>query len=122
MYIAKPENIDGDIFFELSLLVEAGLLSDYSNSTSLTLTVYDDGFVYIRSLQKVLRGKLKRSDKVQVPIVALTRAGRELVRILDCGDGTDALLDFSSRAKKYIEYVEIGDAVAPNTARNFSKI
>jgi hypothetical protein len=78
--ILKPKDLKRQELMDLSFLEEVGLLQQVNGMINLTLAPVPDGNVYLPNGRSLLR--IKSGAFIQVPIILITRVGREIASIL----------------------------------------
>ncbi len=119
-YILKPEQSEmkGRFLDDHYFLLESGFLSaiEQRGGVSHTITPNDHGVGFMKEQSLVLVVEARKP--VSVPVILLTRAGRELASLLPPPDPLAVLERVGERIKDQVEFMEIGRIVG-RTEKNF---
>lgn len=106
-FLPKPKNLSGDTLLSLSFLEEVGLLQDVSGSTGWSLVPDESGYVLVSNGNLALRVQPLENKKLRLPIILITRVGREIASILPIENEDASLRAVAEILEKNAESMEL---------------
>lgn len=116
-FLPKPAEIKDQVLLELTFLEEVGLLQDVNGMLQHTLGRNSEGVAIIASFNKVMRIKPRQGAELQLPVIRITRVGREIANILPKEDGIVALKEVAASLKSSAETIEIANILQRENER-----
>jgi Protein of unknown function (DUF2806) len=86
--ILSPNNLSGSVFDDLNLLQEVGLLQHVGGFAHTKIFKQEDEFFYLAERDYALRISMKANteSEIKLPVIFITRIGREICSILPSSD------------------------------------
>lgn len=79
-FIPKSPSLTGQLLLDFGSLEDAGLVRDVGGSIGINFESNDDGKITLREEQVLLIAESK--DRIRLPVIPLTRIGKDLLKIL----------------------------------------
>lgn len=79
-FIPKALNLKGKLLLNLGALEDAGLVRDVNGSVAIDLTPNSDGKIFLKEDRLILIAESEVQQRI--PVIPLTRIGRDMLRIL----------------------------------------
>lgn len=114
-FILKPDKSEmrGDRLLELVFLEEVGLLQDVNGTLQITTKPDGEGTWHWREGGCALVGKTKA--EVKVPVIMITRTGREVAQILPPANAIELLEDIGAKIHSQVDSMELCAVVSENS-------
>ena len=104
-FILKPE-MQNEVLIGLIFLQEVGLLQGVNGNLHITHNPLEDGFVYIREGNLLLKLALE-AEEIKIPVIQITRIGREVIDILPPRDFSEILERIFDRVRDSVKSAQI---------------
>ncbi len=106
-FILKPSKreMQGERLLELVFLEEVGLLQDVNGNLQITTKADGEGIWHWREGGYALVGKTK--SEVKVPVIMITRTGREVAQILPPANAIELLEDIGAKIHSQVDSMEL---------------
>ena len=114
-FILKPDKMRGERLLELVFLEEVGLLQEVNGDLQVTGQPDDNGIWHWREGGYALLVKTK--SEVKVPVIRITRIGREVAQILPPANAVEVLEDVGAKIHSQVDSMELGAVVSENRER-----
>lgn len=118
-FIIKPKQFNGNTLINYTVLEEAGLLQDVNSLIHFPFQVNQDGYIQIKVNNLFLSCKLTK-QKLQINVIKITKAGREISKIFPTGSDLDVCKALSEYV--YDDSTEIVVASFPLDADGAGKL
>ena len=107
-FIFKPEMeiMRNETLLDLTFLEEVGLLQEVNGNLNITYNPGKDGFVYVYEGNFLLKFAPAK-EKIEIPVIRITRIGREVMDILPPRDFSKVLESIFDRIHDSVQSAEI---------------
>lgn len=106
--LLSPKELSGQLFSDLNLLQEVGLLQHVGGFAHTKVTCLPDGFFYLIEVDFALRVKTSSpQSELQLPIIFITRVGKEICSILPTRDEIAYLKEVAFHFEHQLESIDI---------------
>jgi hypothetical protein len=107
-YIIKPQKLEGNLYDELRFLEEAGLLQEVGGFGQSNISRQTDGYCYFFEGDFVLKMLPNSgSENINIPVIFVTRVGRQVASILPRGDAKALLTSLANSLEESAESIEL---------------